>query len=483
MQTSQHPRPPREARDPGGAAPGGGRRAARARDRAAVVAPGRGAARRLGGADDRHHRHRVRQVAVLQPADARRPVPRLAGAGAVPLPHEGARAGPGAGAERARRRSARGRRSTTATRRASSARRSGGARTSCSRTRTCCTSAILPNHPAWGDFFANLAVVVVDEAHVYRGVFGSHVANVLRRLRRVCDAYGTAPRILLASATIANPGELAERLTGLDDITVIDRDGAPGRQAHDRDVEPADHRREDRRAPLGARRGGRPARRPRERGRAHDRVHEVAQGGGADVALRAAPARGSRPRRSSRSGSRRTAPATRRSSGASSSAAARGRAARRRLHRTRSSWGSTSARSTRRSASRSRARSPRCGRCGAAPGGAGRGLALYVAGEDALDQFFCRHPGRVPRPPGRGGDPRSLQRAAARRAPAVRRARGAAGGRRRGVPGPGLAAVRGGAGVGGRPARAAGRDVRPAPAGGVPGRARCRCGRRAATAS
>ncbi|HWM10309.1 MAG TPA: DEAD/DEAH box helicase, partial [Solirubrobacteraceae bacterium] len=85
---------------------------------------------------------------------------------------------------------------------------------------------ILPNHAAWGDFFANLAVVVVDEAHVYRGVFGSHVANVLRRLRRVCDAYGTAPRILLASATVANPGELAERLTGLD-CAVVDRDGAP----------------------------------------------------------------------------------------------------------------------------------------------------------------------------------------------------------------------------------------------------------------
>jgi DEAD/DEAH box helicase domain-containing protein len=86
---------------------------------------------------------------------------------------------------------------------------------------------ILPNHPAWADFFANLAVVVVDEAHVYRGVFGSHVANVLRRLRRVCDAYGTAPRVLLASATVANPGELASRLTGLDDITVVDREGAP----------------------------------------------------------------------------------------------------------------------------------------------------------------------------------------------------------------------------------------------------------------
>ena len=87
---------------------------------------------------------------------------------------------------------------------------------------------ILPNHRAWGDFFANLAVVVVDEAHVYRGVFGSHVGNVLRRLRRVADAYGTEPRFVMASATIANPAELAERLTGLEDFTVVDRDGSPG---------------------------------------------------------------------------------------------------------------------------------------------------------------------------------------------------------------------------------------------------------------
>ncbi|HEV2786720.1 MAG TPA: DEAD/DEAH box helicase, partial [Solirubrobacteraceae bacterium] len=87
---------------------------------------------------------------------------------------------------------------------------------------------ILPHHRQWADFFANLAVVVVDEAHVYRGVFGSHVANVLRRLRRIANAYGTEPRILLASATIANPVELAERLTGLDEIALVDRDGAPG---------------------------------------------------------------------------------------------------------------------------------------------------------------------------------------------------------------------------------------------------------------
>lgn len=87
---------------------------------------------------------------------------------------------------------------------------------------------ILPNHAAWGDFFANLAVVVIDEAHVYRGVFGSHVGNVLRRLRRICNAYGTDPRLLLASATIANPVELAEDLTGLDGFTHIERDGSPG---------------------------------------------------------------------------------------------------------------------------------------------------------------------------------------------------------------------------------------------------------------
>ncbi len=87
---------------------------------------------------------------------------------------------------------------------------------------------VLPNHGAWGDLFANLAAVVVDEAHVYRGVFGSHVGNVLRRLRRIAGAYGTAPRFLLASATIANPVDLAERLTGLEDFELVDRDGSPG---------------------------------------------------------------------------------------------------------------------------------------------------------------------------------------------------------------------------------------------------------------
>ncbi|HKP91658.1 MAG TPA: DEAD/DEAH box helicase [Thermoleophilaceae bacterium] len=87
----------------------------------------------------------------------------------------------------------------------------------------------LSQHRQWGDVLANLAWVVVDEAHVYRGVFGSHVANVLRRLRRLARAYGTEPRFVLASATIANPRDLAERLIG-DECRLVDRDGAPQAQ-------------------------------------------------------------------------------------------------------------------------------------------------------------------------------------------------------------------------------------------------------------
>jgi DEAD/DEAH box helicase domain-containing protein len=86
---------------------------------------------------------------------------------------------------------------------------------------------ILPHHHAWDELLANLAFVVVDEAHVYRGVFGSHVGNVLRRLRRAAAIHGTEPRFLLASATIANPVELAEGLTGLHDFALVDRDAAP----------------------------------------------------------------------------------------------------------------------------------------------------------------------------------------------------------------------------------------------------------------
>jgi DEAD/DEAH box helicase domain-containing protein len=85
---------------------------------------------------------------------------------------------------------------------------------------------VLPNHDRFGDVLANLRYVVVDEAHVYRGVFGSHVANVLRRLKRLARIYGATPQFLLASATVSNPGELGHAL--LDErVTVVGDDGAP----------------------------------------------------------------------------------------------------------------------------------------------------------------------------------------------------------------------------------------------------------------
>jgi DEAD/DEAH box helicase domain-containing protein len=85
---------------------------------------------------------------------------------------------------------------------------------------------VLPHHDRWADVLHNLRYIVVDEAHVYRGVFGSHVGNVLRRLRRLAGVYGASPQLLFASATIANPGELAAALGGAD-ATVVDRDAAP----------------------------------------------------------------------------------------------------------------------------------------------------------------------------------------------------------------------------------------------------------------
>lgn len=86
-------------------------------------------------------------------------------------------------------------------------------------------TGILPHHANWMEFFANLKFVVVDEMHTYRGVFGSHVANVLRRLRRLARFYGSQPQFMLASATIGNPRELAERLVEAP-VHLIDRDGS-----------------------------------------------------------------------------------------------------------------------------------------------------------------------------------------------------------------------------------------------------------------
>ncbi len=85
---------------------------------------------------------------------------------------------------------------------------------------------ILPNHARWNRLFTHLKYVVIDEVHAYRGVFGSHLANVMRRLRRICAHYGASPQFVCCSATIGNPREHAERITGVP-MVAVDRDGSP----------------------------------------------------------------------------------------------------------------------------------------------------------------------------------------------------------------------------------------------------------------
>lgn len=92
-------------------------------------------------------------------------------------------------------------------------------------------TAILPHHASWARFFANLRYIVIDELHVYRGVFGSHVANVLRRLKRIAAFHGSHPVFLMASATIANAQEHASRLIGAP-VVCVDENGAPQNQRH-----------------------------------------------------------------------------------------------------------------------------------------------------------------------------------------------------------------------------------------------------------
>ncbi|MEP7184494.1 MAG: DEAD/DEAH box helicase [Rhodanobacter sp.] len=91
--------------------------------------------------------------------------------------------------------------------------------------------AILPHHTKWAQFFENLRYVVIDEVHTYRGVFGSHVANVIRRLKRICAFYGVTPQFILCSATIGNPQEHAEALIE-DAVTAISESGAPTGDKH-----------------------------------------------------------------------------------------------------------------------------------------------------------------------------------------------------------------------------------------------------------
>jgi len=92
-------------------------------------------------------------------------------------------------------------------------------------------AGVLPNHPKWIKFFSCLKYIVIDEAHAYRGVMGSHVANVIRRLRRIAAFYGAKPQFILCSATIANPAQLASSLIG-QDVELIDKNGAPRGEKH-----------------------------------------------------------------------------------------------------------------------------------------------------------------------------------------------------------------------------------------------------------
>jgi len=86
---------------------------------------------------------------------------------------------------------------------------------------------ILPHHTKWQKFFGQLKYVVIDELHIYRGVFGSHVANVLRRLSRITSFYGADPLFICSSATVANPREHAERLLGRE-VVMVSESGARG---------------------------------------------------------------------------------------------------------------------------------------------------------------------------------------------------------------------------------------------------------------
>ena len=92
-------------------------------------------------------------------------------------------------------------------------------------------TGIMPNHPKWIKFLSNIKFIVIDEVHIYRGVFGSHVTNVIRRLKRICRFYGSDPQFICSSATIGNPKELAENILEAPAV-LVDNNGAPSGEKH-----------------------------------------------------------------------------------------------------------------------------------------------------------------------------------------------------------------------------------------------------------
>ena len=194
--------------------------------RRALRPPARGLGRgRPGRERDRHDRDGVGQDARVQPARARRARPGAEASRALPLSDEGARPGSGAGAldvQAAEARAAIYDGDTPSEQRWQVREWANLILSNPDMLHI----GVLPHHDRWGDVLSNLRYVIVDEAHVYRGVFGSHVANVLRRLRRLARIYGAEPQFLFASATISNPGELTQRLLGAP-ATVIGDDATP----------------------------------------------------------------------------------------------------------------------------------------------------------------------------------------------------------------------------------------------------------------
>src|SRR6056297_796415 len=92
-------------------------------------------------------------------------------------------------------------------------------------------AGVLPNHPKWIKFLSNLRYIVIDEVHTYRGIFGSHMTNLIRRLKRIAEFYGSSPQFILCSATIGNPKELAEQIIE-EQVTLVDQNGAPAGEKH-----------------------------------------------------------------------------------------------------------------------------------------------------------------------------------------------------------------------------------------------------------
>ena len=258
-------------------------------------------------------------------------------------------------------------------------------------------SGILPHHGRWATFLSRLRYVVVDELHVLRGIFGTHVAHLLRRLRRLCAHYGADPTFVFSSATIGEPGRLASALCGLRRRPRSPTTARPGASAWSRSGTRRSLDEVDRRA--GCRPTARPpAWWPTWSTRATARSPSAGAAGHRARRRRRPPAPARRPRRR-RVGP--TAAATWPPSGGRSrpSCSAAGCAAS--SPPPRSSWASTSAGSTPACSTASPARSPRCGSRPGGPGAtASTSLAVLVAGDDQLDQWLMAHPDEVfTRPP------------------------------------------------------------------------------------